>query len=188
MQIVNLPITFPGINSLFMSNAETTGSLNTLVETLLHSAHPKLSVGERELAAAYVSRLNYCKYCCTTHGAQGPHRLGENAEMIKRVIADPESAPISNRLKALLNIAESVRSGHNHLRKDVFNKARNAVVTDAEIYDIILIADAFCMYNCYVAGLEANKTEDVELYENLRDYACEEYLQTAFTLANNDLY
>ena len=100
MPHINLPNEFPGIRSLFMFRPETAGPLNDLVQTLLHNPHPTLSAGERELIATYVSNLNTCKYCTTIHGAIAKHQLGNDAETVKQVLANPETAPISDKLKA----------------------------------------------------------------------------------------
>jgi len=150
---INLPNEFPGIRSLFVFRPETAAPLNALVQTLLHNPHPTLSAGERELIATYVSGLNTCKYCCSIHGAIAQHQLGNNAEIVKQVLEDPETASISSKLKALLKIAAKLQSGGKNVTPEDVAFARNEGATDLEIHDTVLIAAAFCMYNRYVDGL-----------------------------------
>jgi len=165
MTQIELTGSIPGIRGLFMYTPETEAPLNALVETLLHSPHPTLSAGERELIAAYVSRLNTCRYCCRVHGNTWQRQVWNNAELVKQVLSDPESAPISNKMKALLKIAAKVQSGRKNLTGQIVKRAHLEGATDAEIYDAVLIADAFCMYNCYVAGLSAWQPDNFELYD-----------------------
>jgi hypothetical protein len=72
---------------------------------------------------------------------------------VDQVRHDFLSAPISAKLKALLNIAGKVQqSGKNVTTTDI-EAARNEGATDIEIHDTVLIAAIFCMYNRYVDGL-----------------------------------
>src|ERR1700743_2369367 len=106
MPHIALPQGFPGVRSLFMYSPDTAKSLNDLVQTLLHDpATSTLTPGERELIAAYTSSLNECKYCASTHGAIAKYQLGGNGDIVTAVISDPATAAISDKMKALLNIA-----------------------------------------------------------------------------------
>ena len=181
MPHINLPQEFPGIRSLFMFRPETAGPLNALVQTLLHNPHPTLSAGERELIATYVSRLNTCKYCCNIHGAIAQHQLGNNAEIVKQVLADPETAPINSKLKALLKIAAKVQSGGKNVTEDDVAFARSEGATDIEIHDAVLIAAAFCMYNRYVDGLATWQPDNAEIYDKMGEQRAREgYLTPPF--------
>jgi uncharacterized peroxidase-related enzyme len=179
MPHINLPHEFPGIRSLFMFRPETAAPLNALVQAMLHNPHPTLSAGERELIATYVSRLNTCKYCCSIHGAIAQHQLGNNAEIVKQVLNDPETAPISSKLKALLKIASKVQSGGKNVTPADVELARNEGATDIEIHDAVLIAAAFCMYNRYVDGLATWQPDNDELYDKMGEQRAREGYLTA---------
>lgn len=179
MPHINLPQEFPGIRSLFMFRPETAQPLNDLVQTLLHNPHPTLSAGERELIATYVSRLNTCKYCCNIHGAIAQHQLGNNAELVQQVLADPETAPISNKLKALLKIAAKVQNGGKNVTSEDVAFAKSEGATDIEIHDAVLIAAAFCMYNRYVDGLATWQPDDADMYDKMGEQRAREGYLTA---------
>jgi uncharacterized peroxidase-related enzyme len=147
MPHINLTNEYPGIRSLFIYRPETAAPLNALVQALLHNPHPSLSAGERELIATYVSRLNTCKYCCNIHGAIAKHQLGNNGLVVEQVLADPETAPISGKMKTLLKIAAKVQSGGKNVLPEDIALARKEGATDIELHDTVLIAAAFCMYN-----------------------------------------
>jgi uncharacterized peroxidase-related enzyme len=167
MPHITLPNEYPGIRGLFVSRPETAGPLCDLAQTLLHNPHPTLSAGERELIASYVSSLNTCKYCTSSHSAIAKHQLGNNGEIVKQVLADPETAPISNKLKALLKIAAKVQNGGKNVIPADIQLARNEGATDLEIHDTVLIAAAFCMYNRYVDGLATWQPDNDELYDKM---------------------
>ena len=58
----------PGIRGLIRFRPETGRPLSELAEVLLRGPGP-LTRGERELIAAYVSGLNDCQYCSSSHSA-----------------------------------------------------------------------------------------------------------------------
>lgn len=142
----------PGIRGLLRYRPETAGPLNALAEVLLRG-DSTLSRGERELIAAYVSGLNRCRFCASSHGAFAAAQLPEGQALVEQVHADPDGAPISAKLKTLLAIAAAVQQGGLQVTEKQVEAARTEGATDVEIHDTVLIAAAFCMYNRYVDGL-----------------------------------
>ena len=182
MPHIDLPKEYPGIRSLFVFRPETAVPLNALVQTLLHNPHPTLSPGERELIATYVSSLNNCKYCATIHGAIAKHHLN-NGDLVLSVRSNPETAPISNKLKALLKIAGHVQLGGKEVSAADVEAARKEGATDIEIHDTVLIAAAFCMFNRYVDGLATWAPDDPEVYDRMGKQRAEEgYLTPPFKI------
>jgi uncharacterized peroxidase-related enzyme len=167
MPHINLPTEYPGIRSLFVFRPETANPLCDLAQVLLHNPHPTLSAGERELIAAYVSNLNTCKFCTNSHSAIAKNQLGSDLALVKQVLADPDTAPISDKLKALLRIAAKVQSGGKNVRPEDVAQARAEGATDIEIHDAVLIAAAFCMFNRYVDGLATWQPDDEALYDKM---------------------
>jgi uncharacterized peroxidase-related enzyme len=174
MPHINLPTEFPGIRSLFMFRPETAGPLNSLVQALLHNPHPTLSAGERELIATYVSHLNECKYCCNIHGAIAKHQLNNDGDIVKQVLDNPDTAAISNKLKALLKIAAKVQQDGKKVNDNDIANARAEGATDIEIHDTVLIAAAFCMFNRYVDGLATWQPDDEALYDKMGEQRARE--------------
>jgi uncharacterized peroxidase-related enzyme len=174
MPHIAVPHEYPGIRSLFMFRPETAEPLNHLVQTILHNPHPTMSQGDRELIAAYVSGLNVCKYCMSIHGAIAKHHLDNNEALVTRVINDPETAPITPKLKALLKIAASVQKGGKSVTGEDVARAREQGATDIEIHDTVLIAAAFCMFNRYVDGLATWAPDDKALYDKMGKQRAEE--------------
>lgn len=164
MPHINLPEGFPGILGPMTFRPETAAPLNALAEVLLRDDHT-LSRGERELIAAYVSSLNDCYFCQTSHSMFAALQLDEGMRLVAQVKHDPETAPISEKLRALLAVAAKVQAGGRSVGADDVARAREHGATDVEIHDTVLIAAAFCMYNRYVDGLGTWAPTDAEAYE-----------------------
>lgn len=153
----------PGISSLFAYRPETARPLCELAEVLLRGPST-LTRGERELIATRVSHLNSCRFCTNSHAAFAAAQLPEGMPLVDQVCADPADAPVSEKLKALLDIADAVQLGGQEVRGKDVEAARAAGATDTEIHDTVLIAAAFCMYNRYVDGLATLTPDDPDGY------------------------
>ena len=171
MPHISVPEGEPGIRGLMSFRPETALPLNQLVEVLLQGPST-LSKGERELIAAYVSSLNQCKYCSSIHGAIAKAHL-RDGDVVARVKADPETAPVSAKLKALLRIAKKVQTGGRTVSDLDVAAAREEGATDVEIHDAVLIAAAFCMFNRYVDGLATWAPDDPQLYDRMGEHRAE---------------
>jgi uncharacterized peroxidase-related enzyme len=163
MAHIDLENDLPGVVSLFRYRPETAGPLAALAETLLREPNT-LSRGERELIAAYVSNLNQCKFCVSSHSAFAAVQLPEGMEIVSSVCADLQSAPVSPKLRALLQVAGKVQQSGRAVAATDIEAARGAGATDLEIHDTVLIAAAFCMFNRYVDGLAATAPDDPAEY------------------------
>ena len=169
MAHITLPEGLPGITGPLAFRPETAKPLRALAELLLRGPNT-LSSADREIIATYTSSQNDCHFCQTSHGAAAAHHLGDPSELdanfvlIAQIKRDFESAPISSKLKALLNIAGHVQQGGKRVTTEDIARARREGATDTEIHDTVLIAAAFCMYNRYVDGLATWAPEEQEAY------------------------
>jgi uncharacterized peroxidase-related enzyme len=140
-----------------------------LAEVLLRG-DSTLSRGERELIAAYVSRGNECEYCAGSHGATAAALLPGGAAQVAETLAGAVlagtvcDAPVSAKMRALLEIAALVRADGRLVSDAAVAEARAQGATDREIHDTVLIAAAFCMFNRYVDGLATDVPDDPVQY------------------------
>lgn len=166
MPHIDLPDGVPGIRGPLNKYPETAKPLLELAQTLLRG-DSSLSAGERELIATYVSSRNECVFCASSHGAAAKHLLDDDFTLIEQVWRDPESAPISDKLKTLLNIAGKVQQSGRDVAEEDVARARDEGATDKEIHDTVLIAAAFCMFNRYVDGLATVAPRDLAAYDEM---------------------
>jgi uncharacterized peroxidase-related enzyme len=153
----------PGIRGLFAFRPETAGPLGALAEVLLRGDNT-LTRGEREMIAAYVSGLNECRFCASSHSAFAAAQLPEGMALVDQVHADRDTAPITPKLRALLAIAAAVQASGRDVTGKLVDAAKAEGATEQEIHDTVLIAAAFCMFNRYVDGLATDAPDDPALY------------------------
>ncbi|MFD2522335.1 carboxymuconolactone decarboxylase family protein [Emticicia soli] len=156
----------PGISGLLANNPRTAAPLLNLAEVLLRG-ESTLTSGERELIASYVSHLNDCHFCHTSHGAAAAAHLACDLSIIDDIKQNFVETSISPKLRALLNIAAKVQKGGKNVLDADVQAARNEGATDEEIHDSVLIAAAFCMFNRYVDGLGTWAPKENEAYREM---------------------
>ncbi|MFC0529849.1 carboxymuconolactone decarboxylase family protein [Phytohabitans kaempferiae] len=155
--------TFPGMAGLAQYRPDTAGPMLQLAQILLRGPST-LPPGERELIASYVSTLNGCGFMILTHGAFAAAQLDGGMPLVTQVNSDPETAPVSDKLRALLRIAAATRESGRQVSEEAVKAARAAGATDLEIHDTVLIAAATSMFNRYVDGLATSYPDDPAPY------------------------
>jgi len=155
----------PGITGLLEYRKDTAQPIRELTQILLRG-ESSLTEGERELIATVVSSRNQCRFCTAAHTAAASVLLGEEstAEAVKRDIG---TAPVSEKMKALLKIAAKVQVSGKEVSPADIAAAREQGATDIEIHDTVLIAALFCLYNRYVDGLATVTPGDPTFYQGL---------------------
>jgi uncharacterized peroxidase-related enzyme len=143
----------PGIVGLLDYRPKTGSALSELAEVLLSSKDNSLTRGEREIIAATVSYKNGCHFCHSSHAAAAAAHFKAGVDFIDDIKKGLPGSVISDKMRALLNIAVHVQQGGKQVTAEDIQKARDKGATDKEIHDTVLIAAAFCMYNRYVDGL-----------------------------------
>ena len=156
-----------GITGLLEYRLDTAEPIRELTQVLLRGPST-LTEGERELIATLVSHRNACRFCATAHTAAADLLLGESdtAAAVKR---DPEHAPVSPKMRALLRIAGKVQENGRLVTAEDVTAARAEGATDVEVHDTVLIAALFCLYNRYVDGLATFTPDDPAYYRTLAD-------------------
>src|SRR5665213_1809102 len=166
MAHINVPEGVPGIRSLVMFRPENGKPLYDLAQVLLRGESP-LSEADRELIAAYVSYRNDCMFCMKSHAAAARCLYGDQKNTIDDVLKDMQRSNVSDKLKALLNIAGKVQILGREVTPEDIETARKLGADDREIHDTVLIAASFSMFNRYVDGLNSLTPTDPKEYEEM---------------------
>ncbi|QOI97665.1 MAG: peroxidase-related enzyme [Flammeovirgaceae bacterium] len=167
MPYISLEEHLPGVTGLLEFNRQTAEPLRALTQLLLRGPST-LSEAEREWIAALVSHKNKCVYCATSHTAAADAFLGEY-ETTSKIKQDYRTAPISNKMKALLTIASQVQESGKSVTPEAIEQAKKFGATDIEIHDTVLIAALFCLYNRYVDGLNTIAPTDSHYYAEMAE-------------------
>jgi uncharacterized peroxidase-related enzyme len=180
MAHITVPQGLPGIVGPLTFSPDTAKPLLILAETLLRGPNT-LTSAEREMIAAHVSYRNNCDFCQLSHSAAAAAHLDGNYDLVEAVKTNPETAGISEKMKALLVIAGKVQQSGKQVSEDDVARARKHGATDKEIHDTVLIAAAFCMYNRYVDGLATWQPLERDAYHDMgQRMAREGYVRDRF--------
>ena len=156
----------PGIRSLFLFRPDTGKPLYDLAQVLLRGPSP-LSEANRELIAAYVSCRNDCIFCMSSHAAAARCLYADEKQIVDEVLKDMQQSNVSDKMKALLNIASKVQVLGKAVKQEDITAAILSGADDREIHDTVLIAASFCMFNRYVDGLASFTPTDAAAYEDM---------------------
>jgi len=165
----------PGIRSLVMFRPETGKSLYELAQVLLRGSS-SLTEAERELIAAYVSHRNECVFCANSHAAAARCLYGNEKGTVDEVLKNMETSPLTDKLKALLQIAGKVQISGREVKEEDIERARHHGARDREIHDTVLIAAAFSMFNRYVDGLGSFTPTDDAVYSEMGERMARGYV------------
>lgn len=165
MPHIPLDENLPGITGLLNYRQDTALPIRELTQILLRGGST-LTEGERELIATVTSQGNQCRFCTAAHSAAADAYYGERVttELVKN---DPHNAPVSPKMKHLLEIARRVQADARTVSPELVEQARTEGATDMEIHDTVLIAALFCLYNKYVDGLATVTPAEPGFYDRL---------------------
>jgi len=165
MPYIPLEEHLPGITGLLEYRPDSGEPIRDLTQVLLRGPST-LTEAERELIAAAVSNRNACRFCTTAHTAIADVLLGEH-ETSAKVKENIMTAPVSDKMKALLTIAVQTAESGKSVTAASIQKAKDEGATDLEIHDTVLIAALFCLYNRYVDGLATVTPNNADFYEGM---------------------
>ncbi len=122
MPYIPLEEHLPGITGLLEYRKDSAQPIRELTQILLRGPS-SLTEGERELIATVVSNGNECRFCTAAHTAAANVLLGENntSEKVKQNIS---TAPVSEKMKALLIIASQVQQSGKNVTESSIKKAK----------------------------------------------------------------
>ncbi len=165
MPYIPLSEKLPGITGLLDYRKDTALPIRELTQILLRG-ESTLTEGERELIATVVSYENECAFCTAAHTAAADILL-DDANIAEKVKRDPAHAPVSDKMKALLEIARAVQKNGKLVTPAMVAEAKAHGATDRELHDTVLIAALFSLYNRYVDGLASVTPTDPAFYNRL---------------------
>jgi uncharacterized peroxidase-related enzyme len=99
------------------------------------------SIGDRELMAAFVSKVNECQFCIAAHSATSGQWYGDDAK-VAATLADVETAPIAEPLRATLRLLGKLTREHT-VDPDDMRAALAEGVSLGQIEDALAVCLAF---------------------------------------------
>jgi uncharacterized peroxidase-related enzyme len=116
-----------------------------------------LSKAERELVVVATSAANHCLYCIVAHGAILRIR-SKDPLLADRVAANPWQAELADRTRAIVDLALALTRTPELFGDADIAKARDAGLTDDEIWDVGAITALFAASNrlAHLTALQPN--------------------------------
>ncbi|MGI9085719.1 MAG: peroxidase-related enzyme [Aeromicrobium sp.] len=105
-----------------------------------------LSKAERELIVVATSAANSCTYCVVAHGAILRIRT-KDPEIADQVAGNPYAAQLGERERAIVDLALQIATASATLTDGDLDRAREAGLTDDEIWDVGAITALFALSN-----------------------------------------
>ena len=99
------------------------------------------SVGDRELMAAYVSKLNECRFCISAHTETSSEAYQDKGK-VAAVLSDLETAPIREPLKSTLRMIERLTQ-QNSVSVGDMRSVLGAGASPSQIEDALAVCFAF---------------------------------------------
>jgi uncharacterized peroxidase-related enzyme len=99
------------------------------------------SVGDRELMAAFVSKMNACAFCVGAHTATAAMAYQDEAK-VQAVLSDLETAPIGEPLRATLRLLGKL-TREQTVNADDMRAVLSAGVSHEQIEDALAVCFAF---------------------------------------------
>ncbi|GAA4487525.1 carboxymuconolactone decarboxylase family protein [Actinoallomurus oryzae] len=118
-----------------------------------------LTVGERELIAAYVSGLNACHYCRGVHGAVA-EAFGVEEGVLTALLADVESAPVRDELKPLFAYVRKLTLTPSRMAPADADAVFAAGWEEKALFDAVSVCALFNFMNRLVEGLGVKAPDD----------------------------
>ncbi len=139
------------LRQVFIRFPEAVPSLMSLNEVLLRDASP-FSPAQREMLAAYVSVLNQCNYCHGVHLATA-EEFGLDPELLRKVLDDPETAPIDARFLPVLRYVRKLTETPAQMTQEDADAVFAAGWDERALYDAVMVCACFNFMNRMVDGL-----------------------------------
>lgn len=143
---------------LFAFRPEITSHLASFTEGVMRSPS-QVSLGLRELIAAYTSWINKCAFCWKSHAAVAAELLGSE-ELVRAVLNDLESSPLLEKEKSLLRFAAKITKHLPEMSQNDVEVLHAQGWTDEAIYFTILVVSLFNFYNRWVTTSGVHPVSD----------------------------
>lgn len=110
-----------------------------------------LSIGEREMIAAYVSGLNRCRYCLNAHSMYA-EMFGESSDAVKSAVRDLGGAPIEDRMRPVLAYARALTLDPESVTKSHVEAILAAGWEEEAVADVAMVTALYNFMNRIIIG------------------------------------
>ncbi|MGB0683220.1 MAG: carboxymuconolactone decarboxylase family protein [Magnetovibrionaceae bacterium] len=121
------------------------------VEEAIMRGPSAFTPGERELMGAFVSKLNSCTYCYSSH-SEAAVQLGVERDVIDPLMADIESAPIKENLKPVFRFLKKLTETPYKMTQGDADAVYGAGWDEKALHDAIMVCCCYSFMNRLADG------------------------------------
>lgn len=128
-------------------------------DVVLRAASP-LSIGEREMIAAYVSRLNGCRFCFNSHRVYAAF-YGVEPELFEKLIVKVDGSGVDAKMIPILKYARKITLDHGAIEKSDIDAILAAGWDGQAVNDAAAVAALFNYMNRIVHAMGVDPHDEV---------------------------
>ncbi len=139
-----------GLAGVFQRFPRGVDSLLVFHDELLRG-ESDLTVGQRELIAAYVSALNDCGFCFQAHRVYSA-LYGIDVELFDGLVEDVDTSDLDEELKPLFRYVRKLTLKPARLEQDDVDEVLDAGFSEEALHDAVLVVGLFNLMNRILFG------------------------------------
>lgn len=147
-----------GLLEVFQASPQAARPLLEYHQLLLRDESP-FTTGERELIAAYVSRLNNCNYCSAVH-SQTAVALGIAADAMANLFSNSQDEYVDRRMRPVLAFVRKLTLSPGNITATDVNAIFDAGWDDCVLHNAVAICALFNLMNRLVNGLGIQASDE----------------------------
>jgi len=120
-------------------------------DQILRTESP-LTIGQRELIAAYVSGLNRCRYCFNAHTMYA-ESFGIAGDVFEPLMTDPESAPVEEKMRPILAYARVLTLEPGKITQAHMDAILDAGWSEEAVADAVKVIALYNFMNRIIIGV-----------------------------------
>lgn len=156
--------------------------LIVLHQKLMRNEDSPLSMGQRELLAAFVSSTNSCAYCTGAHSAAAME-FGVEEALIADLFNDIDTAEVEAALKPIFKYLKKLTLEPTKMLQSDADAVFEAGWSERALYDAIIICCTWNFMNRFVEGLGLNVNPESFSMDGKRLSAGYDKILESFALA-----
>ena len=121
------------------------------VEEAIMRGPSAFTAGQRELMAAYVSKLNSCTYCHSSH-AEAAAALGVERLLVDAIMSDAETAPIDPRLVPIFKLLKKLTLTPYKMVQADADAVYAQGWDERALHDVVMVCACFSFMNRLADG------------------------------------
>jgi len=129
-------------------------------DIILRGASP-LTVGERELLAAYVSGLNACRFCFGAHSAIA-ESYGIDPDLLEGILGDPEQTAVDKKMVPMLAYVKKLTLEPSKMTVQDADAVFAAGWEERALFHAIAVCALFNLMNRIVEGCGITPSEHMD--------------------------